>query len=89
MAEQTTPEFNVFVPNFQQVKDIAKATGLDEKDLAAVILGLQTVNVVFAQIKPPQQAVSEVTNGNESTNGVSDSELAASLSAISDEFSNK
>jgi hypothetical protein len=89
MAEQAQPEFNVFVPNFKQVQEIATATGLDAKDLAAVILGLQTVNVVFAQIKPLQQAVPEETNGNAANPGVSDSDVSASLQALANEFNDK
>jgi hypothetical protein len=82
-------KYNVFVPNFKQIKEIATATGLDEGSLSAVVLGLQTLNVVFAQIVPPEQTGAKEDNGTTNTGTPSAEDLAASLSAIGAEFKNK
>jgi hypothetical protein len=52
------PEVQPFVPSFKQCQEIATATGLDENVLSGVVLGLQSINVVFAQVKqPPKEEI--------------------------------
>ena len=90
-------QYNIkaFVPTYKEVQELSKVTGIDTSTLSEVVLGLQQVNIVFAQVLPPEQPQQPVqlnveeTKQNGTTATPTGPELADSLSVIADEFTGK